>query len=742
MQVTRTVQYQVQVNRMVQGKDGESHTETHTETRTREVTEEVPDPPRPEPDRHALVDKGRESRMGLDPATEPDSTQASAERVRAETQKSAAEGARALREEVEQTAPARRPELLERLRPTLQEISKGANGTPDEGDRRSILRDLSRAADAAGPEGARTLAREFASQTVNQHTDVDNTDQLGGALKATLEEGASPLFARALASELGHNPELAEARANVTQATAEAMHDVRADFEETADKVDELNHRLNTYLENVGPALSDAEERQFIDDFKARHPEYSRLEKEAGRLADHLDDAVAILDDPSAPEELRDEARATFKDLPRVGDTEVGQARLRQDLLDQQAGKPSILTAAAEVDDKAFRGQVADVTTKAVASELLRSGDGRDLIEALKGNAKLFGVDDPGRMAQIVAALQGVADGKPEAIADLDAKTEGLAKEVASRFKGLGIVANLASVVENLGKFDEGSVLDKINAGATVLGAAGGAAEIALSALGRNAAFLSKSLPIVGIVGTLAGSVQDIADGHVGKGALDLGVAALTMAVPEAAIPVAALMLVNELTKHRDLVPEKEQELRDLLKPTSLGALKPEAMDALVEGGDAEAAGQLAQLAPYLGVSPQEALLHMNALDPDQITDYLAASHHVRMEPGAREYRTEPTITDRFMVANRQAGAREVAKRAQDAWLSGEWDGRKLNEAERGELHALSVNASAAAGAPESVGVEPEHQLDHLAFGSTTGYVDYLRRRDLLPRATPYGGPH
>lgn len=744
MQVTKTVQYQVQVNRTVQGKDGESHTETTTETRTKEVTVEVPDPPKPkppEPDRNELAEQGRQSRMGLE-ATVPD---ASSERIRAETQKSAAEGARALREEVERTDPARRPELLERMRPTLQEIAKGANGTPDEGDRRSILRDLSRTAELAGPEGARAIAQEFASQTINQHTDVDDSDQLGGALKATLEEGASPAFARALIMELGQRPGLEEAGANVTQATVEGMRAVRADFDKTADKVDELNDRLNTYLKNLGPALSEPEQRQFIDDFKQKHPEYAQLEKDAGRLSDQLDDAVSILNDPAAPEAVKKEAEATLKELPRVGETEVGQARLRQDLLDQKAGKPSLLTAAAEIGDDAFREQVADVTTKAVASELLRAGgspESRELIQALEGNAKLFGVDDPGRMASIVDSLQDVADGKPEAMQELNAKAEGFAKGVAARIKGMGLVANLASLVQGAGKLNEGDLLDKINAGSSILGSAGGAAQFALDALGRNARLLSKSLPIVGVVGGLAASIEDIKDGNVGKGFLNLGLTALTTAFPEVALPLAGFMLLNEAGKQHQLMLDKQDELKELLGKTSLGALKPEAMDVVVAGGDAENAGLIGRLSPYMGVSPQEGLMHLNSLDKERIDAFLAASKHVKMEPGKDTYRTAPSVTDQFMALNREAGAWEVSKRAREAWQSGEFDGRKLKDTEREELWALSHNAEFAARNPETVGMPEDRQLDHLAFDSTTGYIDFLRRRDLLPTARGYDGPH
>lgn len=121
---------------------------------------------------------------------------------------------------------ASRTTLLSKLKPELQEISRGANGTPDEDDRQAILGSLVNLSEGAGPAGAQHVASAFADVAVNDHTDVDNGDQLGGALKSVINDsGDADIFGVALGNELGNREGLDEVRDNVRLGVYEAIHD-------------------------------------------------------------------------------------------------------------------------------------------------------------------------------------------------------------------------------------------------------------------------------------------------------------------------------------------------------------------------------------------------------------------------------------------------------------------------------------------------------------------------------------
>ncbi len=133
-----------------------------------------------------------------------------AEKVAQATARSTEDGAEALRELMEtadgDNGNAYRVALAQAVAPQVEAMSAEINKKDDrtkEGPLKNILADLSRAAELSGSEGAMALGSAFATQMRDDHLDVDNEDQFGGALRrVVLADGNSPLFAAALHEQL------------------------------------------------------------------------------------------------------------------------------------------------------------------------------------------------------------------------------------------------------------------------------------------------------------------------------------------------------------------------------------------------------------------------------------------------------------------------------------------------------------------------------------------------------------
>jgi hypothetical protein len=191
------------------------------------------------------------------------------------------EASKQLKAELQNLPPVSRQRLLERLGPTIEEMAKGANGTPDEEDRKDILRNLADAATMSGPQGAQLVSERFANVALNDHTDVDNGDQLGGALKAVInEDKRRAAFGFTLGNEMQARGNLDEASKNVLLGTYEAVEGLNPSkaeraFDDVKDKLAEvggkildafadafdfvtqpLTNALNDQIEKLGPGDS------------------------------------------------------------------------------------------------------------------------------------------------------------------------------------------------------------------------------------------------------------------------------------------------------------------------------------------------------------------------------------------------------------------------------------------------------------------------------------------------------
>src|SRR5207247_5506692 len=93
----------------------------------------------------------------------------------------------------------------------------------DEGRMQSILRDLGRASEVAGPSGRQAIASAFARKVVDDHLDVDNEDQLGGAFKKVVREGVSPGFAIDVANQLKFQRHGDEAQGEIVKGAMEGF---------------------------------------------------------------------------------------------------------------------------------------------------------------------------------------------------------------------------------------------------------------------------------------------------------------------------------------------------------------------------------------------------------------------------------------------------------------------------------------------------------------------------------------
>lgn len=160
------------------------------------------------------------------------------------TVQSPAKGAAALRAELERIPdPTARQLFAMSAREHVQAISKEvnrSNGRPNEKDLQSILRDLSVASKLAGPVGADSIAGAFAKEMVDNHLDLDDEDQFGGALKKVIKEGAGAELGLRLPKQLRAINRAPEAQQEIAKAVGQALKGRAGSPEQTRAQVEAL----------------------------------------------------------------------------------------------------------------------------------------------------------------------------------------------------------------------------------------------------------------------------------------------------------------------------------------------------------------------------------------------------------------------------------------------------------------------------------------------------------------------
>jgi hypothetical protein len=467
------------------------------------------------------------------------------------------------------------PKVREALRSVGRDVT---TGDFEPGDSRlterrqktqAVYTNLSRAAELAGSDGAKSLAREFA-QGVNDNPQTQfeqnqfNTITAStnkDAISSAIANGDGAAFSANLAIELNR---AGKSEGKTVGATVEqSLVSLREDFADKSDRVKELNQQLAqsqqlSGLDSNDPRLQHAV-NNFLDDHKQEFDEF----EEAGRkLASTLNAAHDIQKNPAdLPARPFDEDGSpamldAAKDITKVetvaelSQTRAGIAQIANALEKQGEKKSTFMDLIPEQLKKAndvanYAGTIANALTKAASERILQlantPGNERQASRLMRGlvkNHAIFGIKREamnglaGDMRQVLSNANILADTskspaakrealtvRRDALASLDnrlRKIDGAtpyianSKVAAGALKGLGFVVSLAGQADAISTFKQAGLTDKIKTIAGGVGLTGEGASIALQVFGKNnpagKAFLGKLAPgVSGITALLDG---------------------------------------------------------------------------------------------------------------------------------------------------------------------------------------------------------------------------------------------
>ncbi len=544
----------------------------------------------------ARLDGQRGQRTDLSPATKKDLRLDAEARLRSSPAYStlSEEGSRvdfvnALADEVGRLPPEEATRLVQTFQPQLQEVAKSANGTSPEDARRDIIDGFSQIAEKSGPSGARTLAESFAAVAVDDHTDVDDTDQLGGALKASITGGHGAAFAAALTHELQATHAGTQLADDVTKATREGIRDVRESYDQGTARFQNLDAGLRATLQVLGPDATKEEQQAAVEKFLDDNQEaYDDFEAQSKQLMTVVDGAAMLANDPSMPEDLRSESTEALSRLETAGNSQAGKAKLAEAVAESQqrstmgnsflddvsaaATGGDAVKGGASLADKLAQVRVvaAGQVTKTIGNEAVLAGlagdsaRADDLMGQLKNMHALYGLS-PEKQGQVLDGINGIMLGRlsPEETArKLDALVGPKGTAVTSKdfgltaLRGLGVVAGLPGLVS--GDYGSDDLATRAQAYAGAVGFGADSLAMTNDLLARGASFpglgsaLGKLSAVTGLVtGGIDGvqGIQSVLEGNLSQGGPQVltGVGGVTMgaatlfagAAASQAVPVA-----------------------------------------------------------------------------------------------------------------------------------------------------------------------------------------------------------
>ena len=196
------------------------------------------------------------------------------------------------------THPAQVDKLIAAAQPTLDRISTDlANGvkndTVDHDTNRYVLRDLDAAVSHAGKAGRDAVATSVAqklSEAVPQ-----GSDQLGrfdDALVELAKDGVGAKLSSAVAEKLINDFGRVDAGKAVRDTSVDALKEVHADYEAKAEKLTQVETRLNVELVQLGPALTPDDIEKYKEAFWERE-ENADIRDAARAAGDTLSETLA-----------------------------------------------------------------------------------------------------------------------------------------------------------------------------------------------------------------------------------------------------------------------------------------------------------------------------------------------------------------------------------------------------------------------------------------------------------------
>lgn len=486
--------------------------------------------------------------------------------------------------------------------------------------------------------------------------------------------------AEALSMALRKNESL---RGPLNAVLTQKVDAVRGDFVEKARDVQKLNTDLARLVTGFGPAMSDAQKSAAIEAFKANHKEeYAAYEAAGAKMAPFLQYAIEGGD--SKMQAL----------IPEFLATKAGEQTVMDALAAQQDGQKSLLdtlvTRASQTGDGIkVAGAVTTVLTKGIglrAAQLAkagRMGEAEKLIGGLTKNAKLFGVEAPAmqgiasKMSEVVKSggTKQTVDAMVQEFKNVETNAPGFTGRSAQALKGLGVALSAVSFIDNVGKFDDLPLNQKIKTVADGVGMGVDGGLLAMEVVGKaNPA--SKLVHLGKRVSAVAGAVGAVMDGisavdafrkgehaeGVASGAAAVGGAILAtyafaaaagvQALPVAGQVIGAVLVIGGTIAKWTIEERKEQKKEDVLEKDAEAFLKAaypglpaDKLNELsdIKRADGRNAGMVVKdLAPLLGMTPKALMDHMMTLTADQIDDFVEHTKDVSVNRDGKFNTTGP----------------------------------------------------------------------------------------------------
>ncbi|QSQ24126.1 hypothetical protein JY651_03885 [Pyxidicoccus parkwayensis] len=561
------------------------------------------------------------------------------------------------------TSPEYRKALLEAVKPQLEAIGgtlsypAGASESQptDPTSGKETLEALGKASSTLRPEEQRALAEGLVSGIGSDEKLKQGTSE---GLRESLRRGEGGAFSVQLATAFERAGKSRHAESVARTAQAE-VKEIREDFAAKSKKVEELNAQVARLAASFGPAMTQKEQQNALNAFKARHKaEYGALEDAAKKLEGALEASNEVLKQPDSAlfkgrqgglPGFADEALETQKQLKGFVGTDVGQKFIDAEVAKQANQEPSFLDGVSNwlkspklgKDAQDIAKGLTTSVTKGLASAALKAaasgenvaGAKRVFENVLGKNPVLFGVTAEdmntlkGHFNDLLDNKKGAAEALDKELRKLSVEPPGTtgASGAGSALRGLGVVAGLFGAANSV--TDAAKELDLANttkALGDTLSASADTSLFVLDVFGKNAQAATKVLGKLGPAGGVLGAVGDGLAAAKAFGAGDtvegfaktasaaggalLAAAALSQSVPVAGQVVGGLLfavgtgvsLWNESQKRQ----ESQQDTKAFLRGAGFS---PRLAEQLKDPDTAMRTGRfLTQMAERLHTTPQE----------------------------------------------------------------------------------------------------------------------------------------
>ena len=262
---------------------------------------------------------------------------------------------------------------------------------------------LVRLAEAVGPDQAHLLTDPIAANYTLEQTYQHFLPALRSASSAgmNMEDSLGVSFAVSLDASM-HAMGKADLASDVHNVATEAVAALQQQFGDVSGEVNQLQQELYLFLQEFGPAMTQAEQQSAIDAFMAKHQDvYDKFEKMGGLLAGTMG---VIQERGMANEEVGYESisEVLASHMPALSMTKAGGEFLQDAIQRASAGEPSFLDVALSIakDSDDYAKTMGDAMLTALgsrASQLIASGQtdaAQAMLRGMEGFAPLFGLPE------------------------------------------------------------------------------------------------------------------------------------------------------------------------------------------------------------------------------------------------------------------------------------------------------------------------------------------------------------